>query len=101
MTVENINAAQRADANADIDLASQKRLLAELRSEATAFGCALSTAFANGVVEGKRFSDVLKSIGLRLAETLLKADFKPVELGLARRNENDCAGMPAMTTTDV
>jgi phage-related minor tail protein len=67
----------------DLQLASQANLLRELRISAAAFGNTLSNSFSKGVVEGKRFEDILRSIGLRLSETLLKAAFKPVELGIS------------------
>ena len=40
---------------------------------------ALSSAFAEGVVHGKRFEDVLKGVGLKLADLALKAALKPIE----------------------
>lgn len=64
-------------------LASQTQLLRELRTTAVSFGRSLTDAFSKGVVEGKRFEDVLRTVGLRLSETLLKAAFKPVELGVS------------------
>jgi phage-related minor tail protein len=64
-------------------LASQRRLMLELRSTAVSFGRSLTDAFAGGVVQGRRFEDILRSVGLRLSETLLRAALKPVELGVA------------------
>lgn len=66
-----------------LPLASQANLLRELRDSAACFGQALSSTFAKGVIEGKKFEDVLRNIGLKLSETLLKAAFKPVELGIS------------------
>ncbi len=65
------------------DLTTNQNLIKELRKETNAFSSALSNAFAKGIVDGKRFEDVLKNIGKTLAESALKAAFKPLELGLA------------------
>lgn len=54
-----------------LPLASQANLLRELRDSAACFGQALSSTFAKGVIEGKKFEDVLRNIGLKLSETLL------------------------------
>jgi phage-related minor tail protein len=66
-----------------VGLATQAQLLRELRTTAVSFGRSLTDAFAKGAVEGKRFEDVLRNVGIRLSETLLKAAFKPVELGVS------------------
>jgi phage-related minor tail protein len=66
-----------------VGLATQVNLLRELRTTAVSFGRSLTDAFSKGVVEGKRFEDILRNVGLRLSETLLKAAFKPVELGVS------------------
>lgn len=64
-------------------LATQMRLLRDLNSTAATFGKSLTKAFSSGVVEGKRFEDILRSVGLRLSDTLLKAAFKPLEAGVS------------------
>jgi hypothetical protein len=43
-------------------LADHNNLIKELRKETNAFGSSLSNVFAKGIVDGKRFEDVLKSI---------------------------------------
>lgn len=50
---------------------------------AGAFGRSLTGALARGVVEGRRFEDVLQSIGATLVQASLRAALKPVETGLA------------------
>ncbi|MCO4053972.1 MAG: phage tail tape measure protein [Bosea sp.] len=61
----------------------QANLLRELRVSATTLGNTLSSAFARGATEGRRFEDVLRSIGLRLSQSLLKSAFKPLEQGVS------------------
>jgi phage-related minor tail protein len=75
------------------EILTHNNLIKELRKETTAFGNALSNAFAKGIIDGKRFEDVLKSIGKTLAESALKAAFKPLELGLASILEQGFKGM--------
>jgi phage-related minor tail protein len=74
-------------------LADHNNLIKELRKETNAFGSSLSNVFAKGIVDGKRFEDVLKSIGKTLAESTLKAAFKPLELGLASVFEQGFKGL--------
>ncbi|MGL4439550.1 MAG: phage tail tape measure protein [Bosea sp. (in: a-proteobacteria)] len=64
-------------------LATQSRLLRDLNSTASTFGKSLTKAFSSGIVEGKRFEDILRSVGQRLSDTLLKAAFKPLESGVS------------------
>jgi phage-related minor tail protein len=64
-------------------LATQARLLRDLNTTATTFGRSLTRAFSSGVIEGRRFEDILRSVGLRLSETLLKSAFKPLESGVS------------------
>ncbi len=61
-------------------LADQMRGLDRI---AGAFGRSLTGALARGVVEGRRFEDVLQSIGATLVQASLRAALKPVETGLA------------------
>lgn len=64
-------------------LATQARLLRDLNTTATTLGRSLTKAFSSGIVEGKRFEDILRSVGSRLSETALKAAFKPLEQGVS------------------
>ncbi len=47
------------------------------------FGRSLARALAAGVIQGKSFDDVLRSLGDRLIEISLKAAFKPLETGIS------------------
>lgn len=60
-----------------------QNLMKELRKSSEEFGKSITGAFAKGVVEGKRFEDILKSVGKALAENALKAALKPLELSLS------------------
>jgi phage-related minor tail protein len=64
-------------------LASMQNLMKELRKSSDEFGKSITGAFAKGVVEGKRFEDILQNVGKALAENLLKAALKPLELSLS------------------
>jgi phage-related minor tail protein len=64
-------------------LATQARLLRDLNISASTLGRTLTKAFSSGVVEGKRFEDILRSVGQRLSDTALKAAFKPLESGVS------------------
>jgi phage-related minor tail protein len=72
-----------AAADATQPLLVQANLLRELRVSAATLGNTLSSAFAKGATEGRRFEDVLRSIGLRLSQSLLKSAFKPLEQGIS------------------
>jgi lambda family phage tail tape measure protein len=54
-------------------------LTQSLTKAAQAFGKSITTAFANSIVEGKRFEDVLRSIGTSLTQSLLKSALKPLQ----------------------
>lgn len=54
-------------------------LTQSLTKAAQTFGKSITSAFASGVVEGKRFEDVLRSIGTSLSQTLLKSALKPLQ----------------------
>jgi phage-related minor tail protein len=55
------------------------RRMRDLKKESDAVASSITAAFASGVVQGKRFEDVLKGIGLRLSEFGLKLALKPLE----------------------
>ncbi len=65
------------------DLDTNRNLLKELRKSSEEFGKSLNTVFVKAIVDGKRFEDVLKSIGKTLAESVLKSALKPLELSLS------------------
>jgi phage-related minor tail protein len=68
--------------NANRPIFDQVELLKELRATAKSTGDAISSAFAKGVLDGKRFDTVLRDIGKRFTEGLLKSALKPVEFGI-------------------
>ena len=61
----------------------QTTMLRDLDRATKLFGRSVTEVFSKGVIEGKRFEDVLKGIGLRLTQSLLKQSLKPVETGLS------------------
>jgi phage-related minor tail protein len=58
---------------------SLNTLTQSLSKSAQAFGKSITTAFASGIVEGKRFEDVLRGIGTSLSQSLLKSALKPLQ----------------------
>lgn len=67
----------------DAQLTTMTTTLASLNRSADVFGRSLSTALARGVVEGRRFEDVLQSIGKSLIASTLKAALKPLASGIS------------------
>lgn len=61
----------------------QATMLRDLDRATKLFGRSVTEAFSKGVTEGKRFEDVLKGVGLRLSQSVLKQSLKPVETGLS------------------
>ncbi len=70
------------DTISDADKASITQATEQIKALNTlskSFGKSLSDAFATGIVQGKKFEDVMKSLGQKFAEFGLKAAFKPIE----------------------
>ncbi|WP_439497396.1 phage tail tape measure protein [Bosea sp. (in: a-proteobacteria)] len=65
------------------DLRSLSNLTRDLSRSSDAFGRSITNAFAKGIVEGKRFEDVLRSVGKSMTESLLKSALKPLQGGLS------------------
>jgi phage-related minor tail protein len=61
------------------DLRAMNSLTQNLSKSADAFGKSITTAFAKGLIEGKRFDEVLRSVGKSLTESLLKSALKPLQ----------------------
>lgn len=58
-------------------------LTQSLTKAAQAFGKSITSAFASGIVEGKRFEDVLRSIGTSMTQSLLKSALKPLQSAIS------------------
>lgn len=65
------------------DLRSLSSLTQSLSKSSETFGRSITNAFAKGIVEGKRFEDVLRSVGRSMTESLLKTALKPLQSGLS------------------
>lgn len=65
------------------DMRALGSLTQSLSKSADSFGKSITNAFAKGIVEGKRFEDVLRSVGRSITETLLKSALKPLQTGLS------------------
>ena len=51
----------------------------QLRSATDALGKSITGAFAQGIVQGRKFEDTLRSIGQRMISFGLRAALKPVK----------------------
>ncbi|AMJ59234.1 phage tail tape measure protein [Bosea sp. PAMC 26642] len=65
------------------DLRAMNILTRNLSKSADAFGKSITSAFAKGIIEGKRFEDVLRSVGKSMTESLLKSALKPIQSSLS------------------
>jgi phage-related minor tail protein len=69
-----------------------RREMNEATRMAHGFGATLTRAFEGAVVRGRDFSDVLRTLALRLSSMAIGAAFKPIEQGLARLFQNLLGG---------
>ncbi len=67
----------------DADLSDFRREIAEADKLARGFGSAFARALDQALVRGKSFSEVIRTLGLRLSSMALNAAFKPIEQGLS------------------
>ncbi|MCO5092553.1 phage tail tape measure protein [Bosea sp. (in: a-proteobacteria)] len=65
------------------DLRTMDRLTQSLSRSSESFGKSIVGAFSRGIVEGKRFEDVLRSVGRSMTDSLLKTALKPLQSGLS------------------
>ncbi len=71
------------DAGRLSDLRTMDRLTQSLSRSSESFGKSIVSAFSRGAVEGKRFEDVLRSVGRSMTDNLLKTALKPLQTGLS------------------
>ena len=67
----------------DADLSDFRREIADADRLARGFGASFSRALDQALVRGKSFSEVIRSLGMRLSSLALNAAFKPIENGLS------------------
>lgn len=73
-----------ADDNARLaELRTLDTLTKSLSAASDSLGRSLTSAFSKGIVEGRRFEDVLRGIGRSMSETLLRTAVQPLSSGLA------------------
>ncbi|WP_089176288.1 phage tail tape measure protein [Bosea sp. AS-1] len=65
------------------DLRAIDSLTQSLSRSSESFGKSIVNAFSRGVVEGKRFEDVLRSVGRSMTDSLLKTALKPLQTGIS------------------
>lgn len=61
------------------DLRGLDKLTQNLSKSSELFGKSITSAFAKAIVDGKRFEDVLRSLGRSMTESLLKSALKPLQ----------------------
>ncbi len=88
-----------ADDDTDESLSSSLKTARALKSTTDALGKSISNAFARGIVDGRRFEDVLRSIGERMVSFGLRLAFKPVESALQGALGSLVSGVFGGTTT--
>jgi phage-related minor tail protein len=67
----------------DADLSEFRREIAEAEKLSRGFGSAFSRALDQALVKGKSFSEVMRTLAMRLSSMALSAAFKPIEQGLS------------------
>lgn len=65
------------------DLKTMDSLTQSLSRSSERFGKSIVNAFSRGIVEGKRFEDVLRSVGRSMTDSLLKTALKPLQTGIS------------------
>lgn len=65
-------------ADTDADTEKARESLIDLDGLSQRFGRSITRSFAMGAIEGKRFEDVLRSLGTRLSDIALSAALKPL-----------------------
>jgi phage-related minor tail protein len=76
----------------DADLSDFRREIAEADKLARGFGSAFARALDQALVRGKSFSEVIRTLGMRLSSMALNAAFKPIEQGLSGIFQNMFGG---------
>jgi phage-related minor tail protein len=71
-------------ARLDASLEATRDRLSDIDALTARVGRTIATTFARGVADGRRFEDVLRQLGARLADLALKAAFKPLEQGFGQ-----------------
>jgi phage-related minor tail protein len=77
----------------DADLSDFRREIAEAEKISRGFGSAFARALDQALVRGKSFSEVIRTLGLRLSSMALNAAFKPIEQGISGMFSNLFGGM--------
>ena len=65
----------------------------DMAKGAASFGRAISQAFTRGIVDGKRFEDVLRSLAMRLSDLTLRIAMKPIETSISKGIEGVFGGI--------
>ena len=71
------------DSNRLATIRTMDRLTQSLNLSAQSFGKSIVNAFSRGIVEGKRFEDVLRGVGRTMTDSLLKTALSPLQSTLS------------------
>lgn len=71
------------DSNRLSTIRTMDRLTQSLNLSAQGFGKSIVNAFSRGIVEGKRFEDVLRGVGRTMTDSLLKTALSPLQSTLS------------------
>ena len=71
------------DSNRLSSIRTMDRLTQSLNQSAQSFGKSIVNAFSRGIVEGKRFEDVLRGVGRSMTDSLLKTALSPLQSTLS------------------
>lgn len=67
------------DSNRLSTIRTMDKLTQSLNQSAQTFGKSIVNAFSRGIVEGKRFEDVLRGVGRTMTDSLLKTALSPLQ----------------------
>jgi len=71
------------DSNRLATIRTMDRMTQSLNLSAQSFGKSIVNAFSRGIVEGKRFEDVLRGVGRTMTDSLLKTALSPLQSTLS------------------
>lgn len=80
------------------DMRALNALTQDLGRSSELFGRSITNAFARGIVEGRRFEDVLRNVGRTLTTSLLKSALAPLQSGISGLLSGSVKGLTSLLT---
>lgn len=78
------------------DMRALNSLTQDLSKTSESFGRSITNAFSRGIVEGKRFEDVLRNVGKAMTSSLLKTALNPLQTGLSGLLSSSVKGLSGL-----